>query len=113
MRSEQISENLRQQSALYGEPLGQYLRGIMQTLRITQARTAAVLGLSAPMLSQLISGQRVKIGNPLVVQRLRSLGELAVAARSGMTPGEIDVRLDEIRGEAASVTTGAQRSGSA
>ena len=37
---------------------------------ITQRRLAQVLGLSAPMLSQLISGRRIKIGNPAVYERL-------------------------------------------
>lgn len=111
MRTEQISENLRQQAELYGQPLGTVLRAIMRGLGLTQARTAEVLGLSAPMLSQLISGQRVKIGNPQVVQRLQHLGELAEAAES-LSPGAIEARLKDIKGTSTGVTTMHRAAGS-
>lgn len=48
----------------YGEPLGALFRRLIDDLGLNQARLAGVLGLSAPMLSQLMSGQRAKIGNP-------------------------------------------------
>lgn len=47
---DQTEHNLRQQTELYGEPLGDLMRRIGGTL-----------------------GQRVKIGNPAVVSRLHSL----------------------------------------
>ena len=61
------------QRGWYGEPLGELFRRLIADLGLNQSRLAAVLGLSAPMLSQLMSGQRAKIGNPDVAQRLQAL----------------------------------------
>jgi transcriptional regulator with XRE-family HTH domain len=73
------------QRSWYGEPLGDLFRRLIAELGLNQARLAGVLGLSAPMLSQLMSGQRAKIGNPAVVQRLQALQELAGQLADGRT----------------------------
>ena len=100
---DQIAHNLQQQTDLYGEPLGELIRRIGGALGLTQARLAEAIGLSAPMLSQLMSARRVKIGNPAVVARLHSLDELAARiATDDLEPAEITAALDQIRG-----TTGA------
>jgi hypothetical protein len=50
------------------------------------------------MLSQLMSGQRAKIGNPAVVQRVRSLQDLAAEVRAGrVSAAEATAAMDEIR----------------
>ena len=49
----------------------------MAAYHLSQARLAAVIGLSAPMLSQLITGHRVKISNPSVFGRIVRLEELS------------------------------------
>ncbi|GAA4953472.1 hypothetical protein GCM10023238_19920 [Streptomyces heliomycini] len=67
----------------YGEPLGALFRRLIDDLGLNQARLAGVLGLSAPMLSQLMSGQRAKIGNPAVVQRVQLLQDLAGQVADG------------------------------
>ncbi|MGW5354530.1 DNA-binding protein [Streptomyces sp. NPDC004031] len=86
------------QRGWYGEPLGELFQRLIADLGLNQARLAAVLGLSAPMLSQLKSGQRAKIGNPAVVQRLQALQELAVQVTEGRTDAvEAAARMDEIR----------------
>lgn len=86
------------QSQWYGEPLGTLFRRLIDDLGLNQARLATVLGLSAPMLSQLMSGQRAKIGNPAVVQRVQSLQELAAeVARGDISAGDATSRMDEIR----------------
>lgn len=64
-----------QQRALYGVPLSERFGAVMDTYGLSQRALAGVLGLSAPMLSQLISAQRIKIGNPAVYQRLVMLEE--------------------------------------
>ncbi|PKZ37677.1 DNA-binding protein [Kocuria rhizophila] len=64
------SENINQQIRLYGQPLSERFGAVVGAYGITQRRLAQVLGLSAPMLSQLISGRRIKIGNPAVYERL-------------------------------------------
>jgi predicted transcriptional regulator len=86
------------QSQWYGEPLGTLFRRLIDDLGLNQARLATVLGLSAPMLSQLMSGQRAKIGNPAVVQRVQALQELATeVARGDVSAGDATQRMDEIR----------------
>ncbi|MDG9701112.1 DNA-binding protein [Streptomyces sp. DH37] len=86
------------QSQWYGEPLGTLFRRLIDDLGLNQARLATVLGLSAPMLSQLMSGQRAKIGNPAVVQRVQALQELATEVSKGtVTAAEATQRMDEIR----------------
>src|SRR4051812_2493522 len=74
-----------QQAALYGEPLNVRFGRVLEAFGIPQSRLAAVIGLSAPMLSQLASAQRVKISNPAVYARLLRLEELAgtAAVRTG------------------------------
>ncbi|MFB7860801.1 MULTISPECIES: helix-turn-helix domain-containing protein [unclassified Streptomyces] len=86
------------QRSWYGEPLGALFRRLIDDLGLNQARLAAVLGLSAPMLSQLMSGQRAKIGNPAVVQRVQALQELAGQVADGsVSAAEATDRMDEIR----------------
>lgn len=72
---------LARQRELYGEPLGSRFDRVRRAFGISQARLAAVIGLSAPMLSQLASGQRAKISNPSVYARLLRLEQHAAAAR--------------------------------
>lgn len=78
-----VRATLSAQTEMYGEPLGQRLGRLLAAYRVSQARLAAVLGLSPPMLSQLMSGQRAKISNPAVLGRLVRLEELAPAAVAG------------------------------
>ncbi|XVX19359.1 DNA-binding protein [Actinomycetota bacterium] len=103
--------NAAQQSELYGAPLGELCQGVIAALGLTQSRLADVLGLSAPMLSQLMSAQRVKIGNPAVLHRLQELLALADEAPRLDVP-QITARLEAVRGAAPTLsgsrsTTGA------
>ena len=75
----------------YGEPLGALFRKLIDDLGLNQARLAGVLGLSAPMLSQLMSGQRAKIGNPAVVQRVQALQEPVVITAALANPVPVPV----------------------
>jgi len=82
----------------YGEPLGALFRKLIEDLGLNQARLAGVLGLSAPMLSQLMSGQRAKIGNPAVVQRVQLLQDLAGQVADGsVSAAEATERMEEIK----------------
>ncbi|MFG2826636.1 helix-turn-helix domain-containing protein [Streptomyces sp. NPDC048434] len=86
------------QRSWYGEPLGALFRRLIDDLGLNQARLAAVLGLSAPMLSQLMSGQRAKIGNPAVVQRVQALQDLAGQVADGsVSAAEATERMEEIK----------------
>ena len=74
------------QSELYGAPLGHVLDELTSAYGVSRGSLANALGLSAPMLSQLASGHRVKIGNPSAVHRLQRL----VAALPDIRTGRLD-----------------------
>lgn len=76
------------QAALYGEPLAAIIESIGSSLGLTQGRIAQVLGLSAPMLSHLVSARRVKIGNPMAHTRLLQLRALASDVTDGRVTAE-------------------------
>jgi transcriptional regulator with XRE-family HTH domain len=98
-----VGEVLSAQTDMYGEPLGQRIGRLLAAYRISQARLAAVLGLSPPMLSQLMSGQRAKISNPSVFGRLVRLEELA----AGVTGEQArDAALEEVRRSRPTLHTG-------
>lgn len=91
---------------IYGFSWADRLGALMATYRLSQARLAAVIGLSPPMVSQLISGQRVKISNPAVYGRVVRLEELAQspAVLSG-TVTDIDHMLADVTASAPMLTT--------
>ncbi|MDO5492926.1 MAG: DNA-binding protein [Nesterenkonia sp.] len=93
-----VQENLDAQRQAYGEPLSEIFGRLRAAFGLNQAGLAGVLGLSAPMLSQLNSGQRVKIGNPAVLQRVQALSELADQLAEGtVQQQDVASRLEEIR----------------
>ncbi|HET6740643.1 MAG TPA: DNA-binding protein [Kribbella sp.] len=102
---EQPKQNLQQQVELYGEPLGEVVRRVTAALGLTQGGLAQVIGLSAPMMSQLVSAQRVKIGNPAVVSRLRAVTELADhALTDAIGPDRVAYELQTIRSATGAYT---------
>ena len=102
---DQTAHNLQQQIELYGETLGEVVRRVAPPLGLTQSALAQVIGLSAPMLSQLMSAQRVKIGNPAVMSRLRAVSELAdLAIANELGPNDIPDSLDRIRASTGAYT---------
>jgi predicted transcriptional regulator len=91
----EFPEGRAEQARLYGEPLGEIVSRCADVLGITQGRIAEILNMSAPMLSQLVSGRRIKIGNPAAVQRLGLLSDLATqVAASRLTRADALNRLD-------------------
>ncbi len=103
MSEQSLSAARELQRELYGQPLGELVHQLTAALRITQGRLAGVLGMSAPMLSQLASGQRVKFGNPAVVGRLQGLIDLAARA-DALTPDQLERALTDIRGSTTTLT---------
>lgn len=97
----------RRQQELYGAAIGDVVERVISTLGLTQAAVARTIGVSAPMLSQLASGRRTTIGNPLAVQRLRALVELSEDVSAGLAHSEVAVRLEQIRQEDSTTLTGA------
>lgn len=102
-----VERNRAQQEQWYGEPVGDTVRRVTAALGMTQGQLAGVLGLSAPMLSQLASAQRAKIGNPAVLARLAALAALADdPGLERLSRAELAQRVDAVRAtEAGTVTT--------
>ncbi|HEY6425221.1 MAG TPA: helix-turn-helix transcriptional regulator [Pseudonocardiaceae bacterium] len=86
-----VARNIALQREWYGEPLGDRVRRLVVAFDVSQAALAEVLGLSPPMLSQLMSGRRAKIGNPAVLARMVML------ERRVLTPGVASGDPDAIR----------------
>ncbi|MFF5260628.1 helix-turn-helix domain-containing protein [Actinomadura viridis] len=104
---ETVARNRTLQTEWYGEPLGDRFRRLLDRLGLSQSGLAGVLGLSAPMLSQLMSGQRAKISNPAVLHRLVAAEELAAdPGFDGLPAAEVRERLGRIRGETAATSSG-------
>ena len=77
MNDDAVIRNRALQTEWYGEPLGDRFRRLLDRLTLSQAQLADVLGLSAPMTSQLMNGVRAKISNPAVLARLAVVEQLA------------------------------------
>lgn len=77
MSDDVVVRNRALQTEWYGEPLGDRFRRLLDRLTLSQAQLADVLGLSAPMISQLMSGVRAKISNPAVLARLAVVEQMA------------------------------------
>jgi transcriptional regulator with XRE-family HTH domain len=95
-----VIRNRARQIEWYGEPLHDRFRRLLDRLRLPQSALADVIGLSAPMLSQLMSGQRAKISNPTVVSRLMAVE--AMVAEPGfatLSAEEVRERLDQVRSQ--------------
>ena len=102
--SDNVAQNREAQRAAYGEPLGETFTRIQQALGLNQAKLAEVLGLSAPMLSQLNSARRVKIGNPAVVARVQQLNELVDQRAAGqLEDDDVPKLLEQVRNSQATL----------
>lgn len=102
--SEATQANREAQRAAYGEPLNETFDRIRQAFGLNQVGLAGILGLSAPMLSQLNSAQRVKIGNPSVLFRVHQLNELVDQLASGQVAEEdVPSRLEEVKNSKGSL----------
>lgn len=100
-----VQRNLALQREWYGEPLGDRVRRLVVAFDVSQANLADVLGISAPMLSQVMSGRRAKIGNPAVLARLIMLERKVLTPDVASGKREALQRaLDEVRASKPSVT---------
>ncbi|MGO1884067.1 MAG: DNA-binding protein [Citricoccus sp.] len=103
MSSPDTAQRLAQQQAIYGMPLSRRFGELMSAYRLSQRSLARVLGVSAPMLSQLINAQRIKIGSPAVYERFVMLEE---------RQDELDLQrvLDEVQASEPVLTAHSNRS---
>jgi transcriptional regulator with XRE-family HTH domain len=102
-----VQRNIALQRQWYGEPLGDRVRRLVVAFDVSQAGLADVLGISPPMLSQLMSGRRAKIGNPAVLARMVMLERrvLTPDVASG-DPAAVRRALDEVRESQPTVSRG-------
>jgi transcriptional regulator with XRE-family HTH domain len=91
-----LAANRERQRELYGAPLGDRVRRLTAALGISQARLARTLGLSPAMLSQLVSGRRMKIGDPAVLARLLILDQRCQGVQVPPDRPRVDALLDEV-----------------
>lgn len=92
-----VRRNLAMQREYYGEHLGDRVRRLVVYYDVSQAHLAGVIGISPPMLSQVMSGRRQKIANPAVLAKLVLLERKAAErAASGSTQARLAV-LAEVR----------------
>jgi transcriptional regulator with XRE-family HTH domain len=106
-----VVRNRRQQAEWYGEPLGDRVRRLLDRLDVSQTALAEIVGLSAPMLSQLMSGHRAKISNPAVLSRLLAVEALAASPDFDRLPArDVRERLDGIRRDAVPAASTVQLS---
>ncbi|MFB9835548.1 DNA-binding protein [Actinoallomurus acaciae] len=96
-----VTRNRTLQIEWYGEPLHDRFRRLLDRLRLPQSGLAEVLGLSAAMLSQLMSGHRAKISNPAVLARLSSIEAMVAEPGFAALPAaELRRRLGHVRAHA-------------
>lgn len=102
-----VQRNVALQRQWYGEPLGDRVRRLVVAFDVSQAGLAEVLGISPPMLSQLMSGRRAKIGNPAVLARMVMLERrvLTPDVASG-DPAAVRRALEEVRDSNPTVSRG-------
>lgn len=91
-----IAANRERQRELYGAPLGERVRRLTELLRISQARLARTLGMSPAMLSQLVSGRRVKIGHPVALARFQMLDHRCAALAEPPPAAAVERLLAEV-----------------
>jgi len=89
-----VRRNLDKQREYYGELFGERARRLVVGFDISQAKLAEVLGVSAPMLSQVMSGRRQKMANPAARARLVMLERTLQTARGAR---QLRDRLAEVR----------------
>ncbi|MGH3519462.1 MAG: XRE family transcriptional regulator [Haloechinothrix sp.] len=94
-----VQKNIDLQRQWYGEPLGDRVRRLVVAFDVSQAFLADVLGISAPMLSQVMSGRRAKIGNPAVLARLIMLErKILTPGVAAGDPEAIKAAMEDVRG---------------
>ena len=102
----EVERNRAEQVELYGEPLAEVFARLTAGLGLSQAGLARTVGMSPPMLSQLGSAHRIKIGNPAVLRRLEALQLLLDDVEAGRVErDDLEQHLVQIRESSQPWTT--------
>lgn len=87
-----------EQRELYGEPVDALCRRALVHLGLAEREVAATIGISGPMLAQLVSARRVRLGNPVATYRLTRLRELIDQVADGITDeGDVPLAVAQIK----------------
>ena len=93
-----LGERRRQQVELYGESVDVLARKCEGLLGLGVNGLADTIGLSVPMLTKLLTGERVRIGNPIAIARLTRLREFTDQLLSGeASRDDIPLTIAQIR----------------
>lgn len=92
---DEVAAVRERQRQWFGRPLNELLGDAAKTGGLTQAQLADRLGVSASMVSLLMSGAREKPGNPLVQERIAELGRTLDAFHAGdVSRSQVEAVLD-------------------
>ena len=98
---QRVAEVAALQREWFGRPLGELFAQVCDIGGLTQAQLGERLGISAPMVSQLMTGRREKPGNPPVQDRIIALSHAMDDFDGGRIDGQgIRDMLDSLRSEA-------------
>ena len=93
-----VEDRRRQQVELYGESVDVLARKCEGLLGLGVNGLADTIGLSVPMLTKLLTGERVRIGNPIAIARLTRLREFTDQLLSGeASRDDIPLTIAQIR----------------
>ena len=93
-----LGDRRRQQVELYGESVDVLARKCEGLLGLGVSALADTIRLSVPMLTQLLTGERVRIGNPIATARLIRLREFTDQLLSGeASRDDIPLTIAQIR----------------
>jgi len=94
----EIAERRRQQVDLYGDSVDVLAQKAQALMGLSAQELAELIGLSVPMFGKLMTGERVRIGNPVAVARLTRLREFTDQLIAGQaSPDDIPLTIAQIR----------------
>lgn len=94
----QLADRRQQQRELYGDSVDVLADKAGRLMGLGLPDLADVVGLSLPMLDKLVSGERVRVGNPVAIARLVRFGEFAdQLIRGEAAQDDIPLTLAQIR----------------
>lgn len=96
--SGEVAARRRDQAELYGASVDDIAALVTRHVGLDDAQIARTIGVSLPMYRAVSSGQRIRIGNPAAIRRLRRLHEFAEQLADGLAkPAEIKLTVAQIQ----------------
>lgn len=106
MGSDEVEQNRRRQAELYGESLAAIVDDVARQTGLEPAEIAKTIGVSRPMFTQLVSGRRVRVANPVAAARLEMLREFVGHLAAGLADrADVPLTIAQIRASTGSWVT--------